>query len=224
MQVGYTWPVVRAYGRAGLEMVNNSDSIRFLIMFGAGAIVMVIFIISMQLRRKKYRSIAEELGAEYQSQGIFKGGEILGSREGRPFTMLTQDTGRGRGSSNWTSVTMHCSNQSIPLEMEGSFFKNFPDWKHAFTIGDRSQKVLGATIALQGVPIPLEEKYHAQVEALFQEVALVQKDLLKKGYVRIQQDQVMFKFHGVLKNADEARQSLALLADLARRIESNPVC
>jgi hypothetical protein len=204
------------------KWMDNSTAGPILVL-GVGVFIFLIFFISIQLRRMKYRKIAEELGAEYQSQGLLRGGTIAGSSDGRQYSIRTRDTGRGRGSSNWTAISMRCTNQGIPLLMESGFFKSFPNWKYAFSVGDRTQKVLGAAITLQNAPVRLEEKYQSQVESLFHEVVLLHSDLLKKGYLRIQQDQITFNLHGVLRNAEVARQSVALLADLAHRIESNPV-
>jgi len=40
--------------------------------------LLLIYCLHIQLRRRKYKQIAAELGAEYQSQGLFKTGKIAG--------------------------------------------------------------------------------------------------------------------------------------------------
>jgi len=199
-----------------------ADKFKFLFMFGAGVLIFLFYFVSIHFRRLKYRRIAEELGAEYQSQGLFRTGEIAGSSNGRKYAIATKDTGRGRGSSNWTTISMHCANKGMPLFMYGGFFKNFPNWKYAFTMGARKEKVFVTSIILQDAPVPLEEKYKSQVQSLFQEIALLQSDLLKKGYMKIQQDYISFTTRGVLKNAEAASQTISLLTNLADRIESAP--
>ena len=41
--------------------------------------LLVLVLCSYQLRRRKYRQIAKELGAEYQSLGVFNSGKIVGA-------------------------------------------------------------------------------------------------------------------------------------------------
>ena len=73
--------------------------------------------------------------------------------------------------------------------------------------------------------VPLEEKYHSQVQRLFREIALADSGLLRKGSSRIEieQDSLSYTMHGVLKNNAAARQIISLLAEVADRIESAPV-
>jgi hypothetical protein len=175
------------------------------------------------MRRLKYRNIAEELGAEYQSQGLFKAGEIAGFSYGRKYTIETREIAVYKSSSTRTTISIRCVNKGIPVQMQGGFFKTFPNWKYAYTTGDRKQRVFVTDITLQNVPVPLEEKYRLQVQGLFQEIAVLHFDSLKKGHMRIQQDQISFTTHGVLKNVAAARQTISLLAKVADRIESNPV-
>ena len=54
----------------------------------------IIYFVHVQLRRRKYRKIANELGAEYQSQGLFNSGKIDGAINQRTYTVETVDRGR----------------------------------------------------------------------------------------------------------------------------------
>src|SRR5579862_7621404 len=144
----------------------------------AGFILFLLLLVlcSYQLRRRKYQQIAEQLGAEYQSQGLFKAGKIAGASNHRKYTIENVVWGRA----TWTTVEMQCSNKGIPLHLHGRFFKEFPNWKYAFTIGDRTERVFVTDITLQNVGIPLKEKYRTQVQGLFQETALLNDALLRK--------------------------------------------
>jgi hypothetical protein len=183
-------------------------------------ILLLIVLISYQLRQRKYRQIARDLGAEYQSQGLFASGKIAGATDHREYTLETQE---GSRSGSWTVIKMQCANKGIPLHIHGSFFKNFPDWRYAFTTGDRTERVFVTHVTLQNVGIPLEEKYKIEVQSLFQESALVDGDILKKGILRIEQDTVSFTVRGVLKKLDRVRQILLVLTHVAERIESSPI-
>jgi len=183
--------------------------------------LLIIVFCSYQLRRRKYRKIASELGAEYQSQGLFKSGRIAGSSDHRKYTIENVES--ARGSSTWTLIEMQCANRGIPLQIHGRFFNPFPNWKYAFTKGDRTESAFFTHIDLQNVGVPLEEKYKIEVQGLFQEFALLNYAFLRKGLLRIEQDSISFSIGGVLKNLEVIRQILSVLAAVAERIESGPI-
>jgi hypothetical protein len=183
--------------------------------------LLIIYCVHIQLRRRRYRQIASELGAEYQSQGSFKSGKIAGSGNNRKYTVENEDG--ARGSSTWTVIQMQCVNKGIPLHIHGRFFKNFPNWKYAFTRGDRTERVFVTNVTLQNVGIPLEEKYKLEVQGLFQEFALLNYAFLRKGLLRIEQDTMSFTIRGILKDLEVIRQILSVLTRLADRIESEPI-
>ena len=186
-----------------------------------GFILFLLLLVSCsyQLRRRKYRQIANELGAEYQSQGLFKAGKIAGASNRRKYTIENVVWGRA----TWTTVEMPCLNKGIPLHIHGRFFKEFPNWKYAFTIGDRTERVFVTEITLQNVGIPLDEKYRTEVQGLFQEAALLDYALLRKGLISIEQETISFKVNGTLKKLEVIRQILSILTGVADRIEAAPV-
>jgi hypothetical protein len=188
---------------------------------GFVSFLLIIVLCSYQLRQRKYQRIANELGAEYQSQGLFKSGKIAGSSNHRKYTI--ENVEGARGSSEWTLIEMQCANKGIPLQIHGRFFNTFPNWKYAFTKGDRTERVFFTHIDLQNVGIPLEEKYRTEVQCLFQEFALLNYAFLRKGLLRIEQDSMSFTIAGVLKNLELIRQILSVLAAVADRIESKPI-
>jgi hypothetical protein len=179
----------------------------------------IIYFVHVQLRRRKYRQIANELGAEYQSQGLFKTGKIAGSGNHGKYTVENVVWGRA----TWTTVEMPCLNKGIPLHIHGRFFKAFPNWKYAFTRGDRTERVFFTHVALQNVGIPLEEKYRIEVQGLFQEFALLNYAFRREGLIRIEQDTMSFTLHGTLKKLEVIRQILSVLSTVADRIESAPI-
>ena len=187
--------------------------------------VLLFYFIYLQLRRLKYRKIAGELGAAYESQGLFKTGLIAGSSSGRKYTIWTREVAAYKNSSTWTTLSLDCLNKGIPLLLQGRFFKHFPDWKFAFTRGAMGERVFGVYVALENASVLLEEKYHSQVQCLFQEFALVDLRLLKKRNTRIKIERgaVSYTMHGVLRSTVVARQVISLLAEVAARIESAPV-
>ena len=181
---------------------------------------LILVLCSYQLRRRKYQQIANELGAEYQSQGLFKSGKIAGSSNRRTYTIENEE---GSRSGSWTVIEMQCVNKGIPLHIHGRFFKNFPNWKYAFTEGDRTERVFVTNVTLQNVGIPLEEKYRIEVQGLFQEFAPLNSEILRKGQVRIEQDSMSFTIHRVLRKVEVIREILSVLAGVADRIESAPI-
>lgn len=185
----------------------------------AGGLLLTLVLCSYQLRRRKYRQIANELGAEYQSQGLFKAGKIVGSINHRNYTIENVVWGRA----TWTTVEMPCLNKGIPLHLHSRFFKEFPNWKYAFTMGDRTERVFVTHITLQNAGIPLDEKYRSEVQGLFQETALLNYVLLRKGLISIDQATISFKVNGTLKKLEVIQQILSVLTGVAGRIEAAPV-
>ncbi len=61
------------------------------------------------------------------------------------------------------------------------------------------------------------------MQGLFQEMALEDSDILKKGDLTIEQDTVSFTRRGVLTKVEGIRQIVAQLTEVARRIEAAPV-
>jgi hypothetical protein len=118
-----------------------------------------------------------------------------------------------------------CANKGIPLYLGGHFFKDFPNWKFAYTKSDRSEHVFVTDVTISNGHVPLLEKYHSQVQCIFQEVALVDSEWLRKwrNRVEIKQDAVSYTTHGVLKNIAVAKQILSFLEKVADRIEAEPV-
>ena len=182
---------------------------------------LILVLCSYQLRRRKYRQIATELGAEYQSQGLFKSGKIAGFINRRKYTVENEEGARGSGS--FTVIKMQCVNKGIPLHIHGHFFKNFPNWEYAFSEGDRTERVFVANVTVQIAGIPLDEKYRIQVQGLFQEFALLNSEILEKGQVRIEQESMSFTIHRVLRKVEVIREIHSVLAKVADHIESAPI-
>ncbi len=180
----------------------------------------LIVLCSYQFRRRKYQQISNELGAQYQSQGLFNSGKIAGAIHQRRYTVETVDRGRG---GTWTTVRMQCVNKGIPLHIHGRFFNPFPNWKYAFTVGDRTERVFFTHITLQNVGIPLQEKYRVEVQSLFQEFALLNYGFLRKGHLGVAQDSVVFTIRGALRKLDAVQQILSVLTGVADRIEAAPI-
>jgi hypothetical protein len=185
--------------------------------------VLLFYFIYLQLRRWKFRRIANNLGAKFLSQGLFKSGAIAGSMEARKYTITTRDVTVGRASSTWTTTTIDCVNKGIPLQLDCRFFNPFPNWRFAYSTGDRTEKVLSAELVLQNAPIPLEEKYKPQIQRLLQEFAMLYGGTLKKGSLRIYQEEISFATRGVLKSAAAAKAIILLLEKVADRVEATPV-
>ena len=195
----------------------------FIGLVSIGGFICLLFTLvlcSYRLRRRKYRQIASGLGAQYQSQGLFNSGKIAGAINQRTYTVETEDRGRA---GTWTTLRTQCMNKGIPLHIHGRFFNPFPNWKYAFTLGDRTERVFFTHLTLQNVGIPLEEKYRAAVQSLFQEFALLNHDFLRKGRLGIDQESVVFTFRGALRKLDGVQQILSVLTGVADRVESAPV-
>jgi len=192
----------------------------FLGLVSAGGLLLALVVCSYQLRRRKYRQIANELGAQFQSQGLFNSGKIAGAFNQRRYAVETVDRGRA---GTWTTVKMQCANKGIPLHIHGHFFNPFPNWRYAFTLGDRTERVFFTHITLQNVGIPLEEKYRVEVQSLFQGFAFLNYGFLRKGHLGIDQDSVVFTIRGALRKVDVVQQILSVLTGVSSRIESAPI-
>lgn len=140
----------------------------FGVLFTAGVFLFAVAacLINIQWRRRKYRKVADELGAQYQSQGFSNTGEIIGCDNGRKYRIETKAFGR---SGMWTIASLECANRGLGLLIHGGFFKRFCVWRFIFMRGNQSEP--GVHVALLNAGRPLEEKYRPQVQGLFQEIA-----------------------------------------------------
>jgi hypothetical protein len=194
----------------------------FGVLFTAGVFLFAVLVclINIQWRRRKYRKMADELGAQYQPEGFTKTGEIVGCNNGRKYKIETKAFGR---SGMWTIASLDCVNRGLGLSIHGGFFKRFPDWRFILMSGGNGMPAPGLTLALLNAGHPLDEKYWPQVQSLFQEMALEGNEILKKGDLKIEQNTVSFTRRGVLTKVEGIRQIVSQLAEIARRIESAPV-
>jgi len=183
--------------------------------------VLVFYFVYLQFRRLKYRRIAGELAAECRSQGPFKTGEIAGSINGREYSIRTRTFQK----TIWTTFTMDCVNNGITIYLRGHFFKNFPNWKCAHATHGEGTRVPLTNLTISIPYFSLGEEYHSQVQRLFQEFAFTDSEWLSKwrNSLEIKRDAVSFTSHGVLKNAEAAKQVLSFLGKVADRIEADPV-
>jgi len=188
----------------------------FFVIAGCVALFLIYFSL-VQSRRRKYRQLAAEMGAEYLSQGIFKTGKIAGTSNGRKYGVEIKQ-GRGREGSLWTVIEMECANKGIPLHIYGRFFKDFPNWP-----GGETERLFGANVIVQNVGTPLAEQYRTEAQGFFQEFAIADGDFLRRGQVVMGQDYVSFKLPGIVKKLEEIQKALSVLARLAERIESAPI-
>lgn len=186
-------------------------------------VIYVIWFISVQLRIFKYKRIASELRANYQPQGLFKAGKIVGVNEGKQFTLENIVTRSGRSSTTFTTVSIGCRNEGIPLIIHGGFFRDFPNWKFAFSRGNRKERVFITYINLKNVDVPLENRYKPRIQSLFQQVALLNYDFIKKGSIRVDKDSVSFAIHGVLTEIEIIKQIISLMSKIAGSIEATPI-
>lgn len=104
-----------------------------------------------------------------------------------------------------------------------AFSKRFPIGSMPSQGEDRTERVFVTHITLQNVGVLLPEKYRVEVQALFQENALVNYALLRKAVISIEQDTISFTVSGTLKKLEVIRQVLSVLAKVADRIESEPI-
>lgn len=192
------------------------DTFAPLFVVGAGFVLLSVYLPLVQLRRRKYRQIAAEMGAEYLSQGIFKTGKIAGTSNGRKYEVEIK--GQGRHNSLWTAIEMACANKGIPLHIYGRFFKDFPNWP-----GGETERLLGANVILQNVGTPLAEKYRTEAQGFFQEFAIADGVYLRRAQIVMGQNYVSLKLPGVVKTQEQIQKALSVLARLAERIESAPI-
>jgi hypothetical protein len=202
--------------------MKDSSNAPQIFAFAVMVFVLSIYVVSLQLRRRKYKRIADELGADHKARGLFGSGEITGSSNGRKYVISTREGHRA----TWTAFSVDCVNKGLLLSLHGKFFKPFPNWKFAFAKSERKRpQGLALVVDYPNVPVPLEEKYRAQVQSLFQEIALLDSKLLGKWRNTIDIDQAALSFttHGVLQDAATAGEIISLLARVADRVESQPV-
>jgi hypothetical protein len=194
----------------------------FAVVFVSGTFVFVlaVYLLSMRWRRQKYKEIAEALGAQFQAQGLANAGEIVGSQDGRKYRIETRDFGKH---GMWTTTSVECVNRGISLYVYGGFFKTFPNWRYVSARDDCLEKAPRVEIALVGAGTPLEERYKGAVQSLLQEAALVAGDAMKKGVLKIESNLISFSRRGVVTNVEWVQTIVSQLAEVARRVESQPI-
>ena len=104
-----------------------------------------------------------------------------------------------------------------------AFSRTFPTGNMLSHLETERRKVFVTSITLQNVGIPLDEKYKIEVQGLFQEFALLNSEILRKGQVRIEHDSMSFTIHRVLRKVEVIREILSVLSTVADRIESAPI-
>lgn len=174
-------------------------------------------------RDSRYKKIAEELKADYISQGFFKTGKISGIANGKKFTIENIKTSSGRSSTFWTHISIDCQNKGIPLFIRNDFFKNFPNWKAAFTVGERKERVFFTHITIKNAFVPLEEKYYFRVLSIFQGIKFIYNKHIRKGNFNISKTVITYKVHGIMKNLDKIKRVLDALNRVIQNIENNPI-
>ena len=185
-----------------------------LFVIGSGFVLLLFYFSVVQLRRRKYRTLAVAMGAEYLSQGVFKTGKIAGTSNGRKYEVEIKPGG-ARNRSLWTVTEMECTNKGITLHVYGRFFKNFPNWP-----GGQTERLIGANVILRSVGTPLPEQYRTEAQGFFQEFAIADGAFLRPGQIVVAQDYVSLKLPGVVKKQEEIQKALSVLTRLADRIES----
>lgn len=190
---------------------------------GVIAIISVLYLFLIQHRKSQYRKIANELKADYISQGFFMTGKISGITNGKKFTIENIKTSSGKSSTFWTHISMDCQNKGIPLFVRNDFFKNFPNWKAAFTVGERKERVFFTHIDIKNAFIPLEEKYQFRVLSVFQGIKSTYNEHIKKGNFNISESLITYKVHGIIKNLDRIKRVLDVLNRVTQNTENNPI-
>ncbi len=195
----------------------------FLLIVVTIAIIVVPYTLMVQYRKSRYRKIAEELGADYIPQRFFSTGKISGITNGKQYTIENIETGGGRGGASQTHISMECQNKGIPLFIRNDFFEMFPNWKAAFAVGDRKEKVFFTHIDIEDAALPLDEKYRTRVSSVFQGIESTYIGRIKKGDFHISESLITYKVHENTKNIDKIKGVLDVLNHVIQNIENNPI-
>ncbi|HNW39760.1 MAG TPA: hypothetical protein PL125_05035 [Candidatus Omnitrophota bacterium] len=115
-----------------------------------------------------------------------------------------------------TEISVNCQNKILPpLIIYGRFLDNFPNWRHAVYQGNL---FLGPKI---------EDKHKPLVQSLFQDIdiTLLEPSFIRKGCFEIRPDKINFHksgiiFNGIITDIEIIKQTIRLLAEISRRIES----
>lgn len=185
---------------------------------GVMAIIFVLYFFLIQYRKSQYRKIANELKADYISQGYFMTGKISGITNGKKFTIE-----HIKSRTFWTHISMDCQNKGIPLFIRSDFFKNFPNWKAAFTMGEAKIRVFFTHIHMKNTFIALEEKYQFRVLSMFQGIESTYNEHIKKGNFNISESLITYQVHGIMKNLDRIKRILDVLNRVTQNTETNPI-
>ncbi len=99
----------------------------------------------------------------------------------------------------------------------------FPNWKAAFAMGDRKEKVFFTHITLEDVALPLDKKYRTWVSSVFQGIESTYIGRIKKGDFHISESSMTYKVNGILKNLDKIKGVLDVLNHVIQNIENDPI-
>ena len=198
-------------------------NIETLLTVGILTTISVLYFFLIQYRKSQYRKLAKELRADYAPQGIFGNGKISGITNGKKFTLENIQTSSGKSSTFWTHISIDCQNKGILLYVRNDFFKNFPNWKAAFTVGKRKERVFFTHIDIKNAFLPLKERYQPQALNILEGIKSTYNERIKKGNFDISKSLVTYKVHGIMKNIDKIKRVLDVLSRIAQNIENNPI-
>ena len=192
-----------------------------LILAGVAAAIAGLYVLVIQSRKAAYRKMAQDLNADYVSQGVLKTGKITGSAQGRTFTVEPFTTSSGKSSAYWTRIFVDCANAGIPLTARADFFKAFPNWKAVSTRGERKMRVFAWHITLKtGL---LDDKYKDQVLRAFEGIDAATRDHACKGNLELAESTLTYTTRGIVKNSTTIEKVLEVLSTIAARIEAAPI-
>ena len=95
------------------------------------------------LRRRRFRTLGERLGAKWIPKGAFSPGTVAG----RDFTIEARVRGGG-GRSFYTNVRVSVPGAPGSFVLRTEFFESFPDWRFAKTRGTRTAGASGVALSV----------------------------------------------------------------------------
>jgi len=170
------------------------------------------------MRQRRVHDLAATLGAAYRPRGLFLIGAIDGEWKGCSYVIGTDGA--------ITSVFMKCDNKGIPLCISSEFHRPFPNWRHAFAIGSRRERVLVKEVTRKNVIVPLPEEYRSQVEHLFKDCGTeleLPNGRLIQGTLWVPHNRIEFRCKGLLHDPNLVRRILQYMTAIDVRLKFMPV-